>query len=173
MDSGAQGPLQDWVASNWKLVKKRGKNLRQRMYRATQNGQGNQVRSLTKLRLRSDSNRLLSVRRVTQEHHGKQTAGVDGQRALSPEARGTLVKQRQGYPLGQVKPAKRISMPKAKGKQRPLGMPTITDRVAQAIGKWRRTAYSSQTSSGERWHRSRREPGASAQGMPPTATSDE
>ena len=49
LDIGAQGPLQDWVATDWKLVKKRVKNLRQRMYRATQNGQWNQVRSLTKL----------------------------------------------------------------------------------------------------------------------------
>jgi RNA-directed DNA polymerase len=49
MDIGAQGPLQDWVAIDWQLVKKRVKNLRQRMYRATQNGQWNQVRSLTKL----------------------------------------------------------------------------------------------------------------------------
>jgi RNA-directed DNA polymerase len=49
MDIGAQGPLQDWVAIDWKLVKKRVKHLRQRMYRATQNGQWNQVRSLTKL----------------------------------------------------------------------------------------------------------------------------
>lgn len=49
MDIGAQGPLQDWVAIDWKLVKKRVKHLRQRMYRATQSGQWNQVRSLTKL----------------------------------------------------------------------------------------------------------------------------
>lgn len=49
MDIGAQGPLQDWVAMHGKLVKKRVENLRQRMYRATQNGQWNQVRSLTKL----------------------------------------------------------------------------------------------------------------------------
>ena len=49
MDIGAQGPLPDWVAIDWQLVKKRVKNLRQRMYRATQNGQWNQVRSLTKL----------------------------------------------------------------------------------------------------------------------------
>ena len=49
MDIGAPGPFQDWVAIDGKPVQKRVKNLRQRMYRATQNGQWNQVRSLTKL----------------------------------------------------------------------------------------------------------------------------
>lgn len=60
---------------------------------------------------------------------------MDGQRALSPEASVTLVKPRQGYTLWQVKPAKRLDIPKANGTQRPLGIPTLTDRVAQAIVK--------------------------------------
>lgn len=43
-DIGAEEPLQDWADINWKLVKKRVRNLRQRIYRATQNGQWNKVR---------------------------------------------------------------------------------------------------------------------------------
>ena len=35
---GAKEPLQDWARIDWKAVKKRVKNLRQRIYRATQNG---------------------------------------------------------------------------------------------------------------------------------------
>lgn len=67
MDIGTGKPLQDWTDTNWKLIKKRVRNLRHRIYRATQNQQWNQVRSLMKLILRSYSNLLLSVRRVTQE----------------------------------------------------------------------------------------------------------
>ena len=37
-DIGAKGQADDWATINWKLVKKRVKNLRQRIYRATQNG---------------------------------------------------------------------------------------------------------------------------------------
>ena len=95
-DIGARKPLQLWSSINWGTVKKRVRNLRQRIYRATQNGQWNRVRSLMKLMLRSYSNLLLSVRRVTQENQGKQTAGIDGQTALTAESRVSLVNRLHG-----------------------------------------------------------------------------
>ena len=45
-----------------------------------------------KLMLRSYSNLLASVRRVTQENQGKRTAGIDGQVALTPKQRVKLVR---------------------------------------------------------------------------------
>ncbi|HEY9663833.1 MAG TPA: reverse transcriptase N-terminal domain-containing protein [Allocoleopsis sp.] len=82
-DIGAANPFQVWTSIQWKLVKKRVKNLRQRIHRVTQNQQWNRVRSLIKLMLRSYSNLLLAMRQVTQETRGKSTPGIDGQVALT------------------------------------------------------------------------------------------
>jgi RNA-directed DNA polymerase len=90
---GVKEPTLEWADINWRLVKKNVKKLRQRIYRATQNGEWKKVKSLMKLMLRSYSNLLLSVRRVTQENQGKMTAGIDKQTALTPTERVKLVRE--------------------------------------------------------------------------------
>ncbi|NEP03313.1 MAG: group II intron reverse transcriptase/maturase [Symploca sp. SIO2E9] len=134
-DIGAKEPLKTWESIEWKRGNKRIKNLRQRIYRATQNRQWNKVRSLMKLMIRSYSNLILSVRRVTQENEGRGTAGIDGQTATTPAERVKLVKEMKDYTLWKAQPAKRVYIPKANGKQRPLGIPTLKNRIAQAIVK--------------------------------------
>lgn len=122
----------DWNAVNWRLAHKRVRNLRQRIFRATQAGDLNKVRSLQRLMLRSYANTLVSVRRVTQVNQGRHTAGVDRVVVKTPAARGKLVDRLMADQPWRAKPARRVYIPKANGKLRPLGIPTVLDRCLQA-----------------------------------------
>lgn len=88
-----------------------------------------------KLLLRSQANLLLSIKRVTQINPGKRTAGIDGLTFRSTEEREWLWQQMQEYKPWVAKPARRVYIPKTNGKQRPLGIPTVQDRVLQAVVK--------------------------------------
>src|SRR6266487_3238725 len=125
----------EWNAINWRKVNRTVRNLRHRIFRATQEGNQNKVRSLQKLMLKSYSNRLVSVRRVAQINAGKNTPGVDKLVIKTPAARGKMVDDLAHYTLWQAKPARRVYIPKANGKQRPLGIPVIVDRCLQAMVK--------------------------------------
>ena len=59
--SEANGPERptDWSAVNWQQAERAVRNLRQRIFRASQAGDLKKVRSLQKLMLRSYSNTLL------------------------------------------------------------------------------------------------------------------
>ena len=81
----------NWNAINWRKANRTVRNLRHRIFRATQEGNLNKVRSLQKLMLKSYSNRLVSVRRVAQINAGKNTPGVDKLVIKTPAARGVPV----------------------------------------------------------------------------------
>jgi RNA-directed DNA polymerase len=131
--NGPEDETLDWDTIVWAVHEENVRRLRQRIFKATKEQDLATVRNLQRMMLRSWSNTLISVRQVTQRNAGRGTPGVDGQVVLTARARMDLAVQvhrtaRSFQPL----PVRRVYIPKANGKQRPLGIPAITDRAHQA-----------------------------------------
>ena len=120
---------------DWKQAERRVPNLRLRIFRAAKEPRWQQVRHLTPLRRRSYTQMFVSVRRITQVNRGRQLPGSDGERVTTPEARAKLVDDLRQYQPWKAAPVRRVYSPQANGPQRPLGIPTIRDRVRHMVVK--------------------------------------
>jgi RNA-directed DNA polymerase len=77
---------------------------------------------------------VIAVKKVTQEHQGKKTAGVDGIKSLTPRQRLEMAQNLKVK--GGSKPTRRVWIPKPHTtEKRPLGIPTLYDRAIQALVK--------------------------------------
>jgi RNA-directed DNA polymerase len=127
----SSGPAAQWEQINWSYCERQVSRLQARIVRATREGRHGRVKALQWLLTHSFFGRALAVKRVT-HNQGKNTPGVDGAIWSTPASRwkaiGTL--RRHGY---RPEPLRRVYIPKANGKMRPLGIPTMTDRAMQAL----------------------------------------
>ncbi|WP_338058178.1 reverse transcriptase N-terminal domain-containing protein [Streptomyces cavernae] len=94
--AGVNGPedgfFADWDSIDWDRAQQNVRRLRQRIFTASKDGDLAKVRNLQKLMLRSLSNTLVSVRRVTEVNAGRKTAGVDGQIVLTAPGKAKLAR---------------------------------------------------------------------------------
>ena len=120
-----------WHDMDWAKAHRVVRKLQVRIVKAVQAGEWRKAKRLQRLLTRSLSGRTLAVRRVV-ENKGKKTPGVDGKAWNTPESktRAVLSLRKKNYkPL----PLSRVYIPKANGKMRPLGIPTMKDRAMQAL----------------------------------------
>ena len=120
-----------WHTIDWKLCHQRVKKLQVRIAKATLNGNVRQVKKLQRMLVRSFSAKALAVKRVT-ENRGKKTPGVDKVLWNTPNLKWDAIQSltSKGY---KPMPLRRVHIPKANGKKRPLGIPTMRDRTMQAL----------------------------------------
>ena len=136
--NGPEGQPRDepvqWDKINWREQEGQVRRLRQRIFKASQEQDWAKVRNLQKLMLRSRANTLVSVRQVTQRNTGRRTAGIDGEVALTSEARAQVaVRVHQSIASWNPRAVRRVYIPKAsnRAKLRPLGIPVLMDRCHQ------------------------------------------
>jgi RNA-directed DNA polymerase len=127
----SSGKASAWDQTNWPKCERQVRRLQARIVKATQAGRWNKVKTLQRLLTCSFSGKALAVKRVT-DNQGKRTPGVDrviwSTPASKHKAIGTL--QRRGY---QPQPLRRVYIPKANKKLRPLGIPTMKCRAMHAL----------------------------------------
>ena len=120
-----------WDAVDWRTIEDNVRRLQARIVKAVQQKKWNKVKALQHLLTHSASGKLLAVRRVT-VNDGRKTPGVDGELWDTPHKKlqGVISLTARGY---RPMPLRRIYIPKANGKLRPLGIPTMRDRAMQAL----------------------------------------
>jgi RNA-directed DNA polymerase len=127
---GASSTSPDFVQSiDWHAVKENVRRLQIRIAKAVRENRWNKVKVLQRLLVKARATRLLAVRKVT-TNRGRRTPGIDGV-LWSTDAQKWKAVDQLGASGYKPKPLRRVAIPKANGKLRYLGIPTMLDRAQQ------------------------------------------
>lgn len=147
INGNLESPFVVWSSINWTTARSELKRLRREIFGlskqldscpvAERGPVAKKLRSVQRYALRSEANIAMSIRKVTQINSGRGTAGSDLFIATTPTERGVIfmdllkLNLKDWDPL----PTRRVMIPKADGRLRPLGIPSIMDRIIQNMVK--------------------------------------
>ena len=112
--------------------------MQMQISQASQRGDQQAVHNLQQRLMESEAARLMAVRRVTEENHGKDTAGVDGVKSLTSKERLEMASaiHPRHWNNQPSRPVRRVWIPKpGTTERRPLAILTMMDRCKQALVK--------------------------------------
>lgn len=120
-----------WSEIDCDKAERKVNKLQSKIAKVVENGRWNLAKKLQHLLTNSLYALYIAVKKVS-KNKGKNTPGVDGKLLKTLKEKDEVINEIRSKKY-KSSPLRRIYIPKKNGKKRPLGIPTMKDRVMQAI----------------------------------------